>query len=219
MNHDINRPINEIGRIVIHLPDDAMFYRDRSYLPVVIDMADGEQLPKLLRSGDHGINYMAQYEIFSSLCSDRAQMAVDQRLLVAGMPVTPERYLGMWRTAIAASLTPADAALEHGIQACAILRAPLAELVDAKSSWTSCPFGTFERFQAKFGDLFELDEHGTFSLELDLATPGHARAAYYAASMMCSKFDRSSVSWRACIEIRQVGAQRHQSGLFEIAEA
>ncbi len=81
MNHDINRPINEIGRIVIHLPDDAMFYRDRSYLPVVIDMADGEQLPKLLRSGDHGINYMAQYEIFSSLCSNRAQMAVDQRLL------------------------------------------------------------------------------------------------------------------------------------------
>ena len=40
MNHDIDRPINEIGRIVIHLPDDAMFYRDRSYLPVAIDQAD-----------------------------------------------------------------------------------------------------------------------------------------------------------------------------------
>lgn len=219
MNHDIDRPINEIGRIVIHLPDDAMFYRDRSYLSVAIDQAEGQQRPTLLRSGDRGINYMAQYEIFSSLCSERAQKAVDQRLLVAGMPVTPERYLGMWRTAIADSLTPADAARKHGIQARAILRAPLADMANVKSSWTSCPFGTFARFQARFGDLFELDGDGTFSLELDLATAGHARAAYYAASMMCSKFDRTSANWRACIEIRQVGAQRHQSGLFEIAEA
>ena len=219
MNHDIDRPINEIGRIVIHLPDDAMFYRDRSYLPVAIDQADGQQRPTLLRSGERGINYMAQYEIFSSLCSNRAQMAVDQRLLVAGMPVTPERYLGMWRIAIAGSLAPADAAREHGIQARAILGAPLADMAGVKSSWSTCPFGTFSRFQAKFGDLFELGDDGNFMLELDLATPGHARAAYYAASMMCSKFDRSSTNWRACIEVRKVGAQRHQSGLFEIAEA
>ena len=41
-------PINEIDRVVIQLPDDAMFYRDRRYLPVIIDLVDGARQPALL---------------------------------------------------------------------------------------------------------------------------------------------------------------------------
>lgn len=219
MPSETSSPINEIDRVVIHLPDDAMFYSHRSYLPVAIDLIDGEQQPTLLRHGDRGISYMAQYEIFSVLCSDRAQKAVDHQLLAAGKPVTPERYLGLWRTAIAESVTAAVAKAELGIQAVAVLRAPLAAMSDAKSSWTSCPFGTFARFQAAYGHLFKHCDDGTFALELDLAIAGCAQAAYYGASMMCNKFDRGSSSWHAGILIRRVGTRLHQAGLFEVAEA
>ncbi len=219
MKSQITRPTDEVGRVVIHLPDDAMFYSHRSYIPVAIDSYDGGQTPTLLRPGDHGISYMAQYEIFSTLCSDRAQRSVDHSLLVDGMPVTPERYLGLWRAAIAESVDPAVAVSVHGIQAVAVLRAPLAAVSEAKSSWTSCPFGTFARFQAMYGHHFLYGADGTFSLELDLALPGHAQAAYYAASMMCNRFDRGCTSWQASIAVRQVGVRRHQAGLFEIAEA
>ncbi len=219
MKPDINRPINEIDRVVIHLPDDATFYSSRSYLPVVVDLVDGVQRPTLLRPSSQGINYMAQYEIFSALCSDRAQKAVDHELLVAGLPVTPERYLGMWRTAIADSVSAVTAQQQHGIQAFAVLRAPLAAMAGVKSSWTTCPFGTFAVFQSKFGEHFRLADDGTFTVELDLAKPGFARAAYYAASMMCSKFDRDSAQWRAGIQLRAASASRVQAGLFETAEA
>ena len=76
--------LDEVGRLVIHLPDDATFYGERSYLPIAVDLVDGSKTPSLLRADQHGVHYMAQYEVFSALCSDRAQRTVDQTLLVGG---------------------------------------------------------------------------------------------------------------------------------------
>ena len=81
--------LDEVGRLVIHLPDDATFYGERSYLPIAVDLVDGSTTPSLLRADQHGVHYMAQYEVLSALCSDRAQRTVDQTLLVGGTPTTP----------------------------------------------------------------------------------------------------------------------------------
>ena len=78
---------------------------------------------------------MAQYEVFSALCSDRAQRTVVQTLLVGGTPTTPERYLRLWRDAITTSVSAETAATLHGIRAVAVLQAPLASVTGAKSSW------------------------------------------------------------------------------------
>lgn len=211
-------PINEIDRVVIQLPDDAMFYRDRRYLPVIIDLVDGARQPALLASSENDIHYVAQYEIFSALCRDRAQKAVDLGLLVAAAPITPERYLGIWRTAIAGAVPPETAAQQHGIHAYAVLRAPLAAMAGVKSPWTTCPFGSFDAFRAKYGDQFQFADDGTFTLQLALAAPEHASAAFYAASMMRRSFDRDCAQWSAGIELR-MSARRVQTGLFETAEA
>ena len=88
MNPHTTPAVDEVGRLVIHLPDDATFYGPRSYLPIALDLVERVKTPSLLRPDPQGINYMAQYEVFSALCSDRAQRTVDQTLLVGGQPTT-----------------------------------------------------------------------------------------------------------------------------------
>lgn len=211
-------PANEVGRVIIHLPDDATFYRDRSYLPIAIDLVDGKQIPSLLRSDEHGIDYMAGYEIFSALCSDRAQRTVDRRLLANAAPITPERYLSLWRSAIGSSIPPEEASKTLGIQAVAVLQAPLAAMTGARSSWTSCPFGAFEAFQTKYRHDQNVSDDGVFTLELDLARPEAARDAYYAASMVSTRLRQGSIAWRASIELRKSPREIGQVSLFAIAE-
>ena len=52
--------VDEVGRLVIHLPDDATFYGARSYLPIALDLVEGVKTPSVLRPDPQGINYMAQ---------------------------------------------------------------------------------------------------------------------------------------------------------------
>lgn len=210
--------LDEVGRLVIHLPDDATFYGERSYLPIAVDLVDGSTTPSLLRADQHGVHYMAQYEVFSALCSDRAQRTVDQTLLVGGTPTTPERYLRLWRDAMTTSVSAETAATLHGIRAVAVLQAPLASVTGAKSSWTTCPFGSFTSFRAKYGGQMSLASDGTFALELDLARPGSARDAYYGASMMSSVLRSEPTAWRASIELRVTAGHHEQVPLFAGAE-
>ena len=219
MNPHTTPAVDEVGRLVIHLPDDATFYGARSYLPIALDLVERVKTPSLLRPDPQGINYMAQYEVFSALCSDRAQRTVDQTLRVGGQPTKPERYLGLWRDAIAASVSAESAAEEHDIRVVAVLQAPLAAMASAKSSWTCCPFGTFAAFQARYANQMDLTGDGAFTLELDLARPGAARDAYYGASMICTVLRREPAAWRACIELRKTTTGRPgQASLFASAE-
>ena len=218
MNPHTTPAVDEVGRLVIHLPDDATFYGARSYLPIALDLVERVKTPSLLRPDPQGINYMAQYEVFSALCSDRAQRTVDQTLLVGGQPTKPERYLGLWRDAIAASVSAESAAEGHGIRVVAVLRAPLAAMASAKSSWTCCPFGTFAAFQAKYAKQMDLTGVGAFALELDLALPGAARDAYYGASMICAVLRQAPTAWRACIELRKTTGRPGQASLFASVE-
>lgn len=211
-------PANEIGRVVIHLPDDATFYRHRSYLPIAIDLVDGTQIPSLLRSDSHGIDYMAGYEVFSALCSNRAQRTVDRSLLVDNEHITPERYLGLWRSAIGNSMPPEAASKALAIQAVAVLQAPLAALAGARSSWTSCPFGAFEAFQDKYRCELKVSNDGVFTLELDLARPEAARDAYYAASMVSTRLRHAPAGWRASIELRTSPRVTGQVSLFAVVK-
>jgi hypothetical protein len=199
MNPHTTPAVDEVGRLVIHLPDDATFYGARSYLPIALDLVAGVKTPSLLRADLQGVNYMAQYEVFSALCSDRAQRTVDQTLLVGGQPTKPERYLGLWRDAIAASVSAESAAEEHGIRVVAVLQAPLAAMASAKQ--------------------MDLTGDGAFTLELDLARPGAARDAYYGASMICTVLRREPAALRACIELRKTTAGRPgKASLFASAE-
>lgn len=219
MNLNHNAPVNEVGRVVIHLPEDAIFYEARSYLPVVIDQVDGMNRPALLRSGGQNLHYLAGYEIFNTVCSDRAQRTVDQALLVDGAPITPERYLTLWRAAIKGSVPINTAAREHGFDVVAILSGPRAEMAGAKATWTNCPLGSFAAFEAKYRRHFSAAGDGSFRVELDLARPDAARDASFAASMMSNALRRSSQPWRTQIELRQTRPALGQAPLFDTAGA
>ena len=194
---------DERGRLVIHLPNDATLVGWRTYLPVVADHVAGQTTRSLLRERDRGIDYDAQYSVFSLLCSDRAQRVVDKTLLVQGKPITPERYLGLWRNAIESSVSLDAAARDHGLHPFATLSGPLALLRSTNSSWTCCPFGSFTAFEAKYGEAMQVNSEGNFTLEIALASQDGARDAYYGASMLSSALRKSDAAWQAFVTLRQ----------------
>lgn len=56
MNPTTNPTVDEVGRLVTHLPDDATFYAERSYLPIALAPVEGVETPSLLRPDPQGVN-------------------------------------------------------------------------------------------------------------------------------------------------------------------
>ena len=109
MNITSNLAINEFERLAVRLPTDATVSRTRTFLAVTLDVNSDTHAPAPDLLPEHaGLRYLAQYELMSVLCAHRAQQAVDGRLRCRGSRVTPEQYLGLWRKALAAALTPQE---------------------------------------------------------------------------------------------------------------
>ncbi len=189
--HSMSRPdagqrlaINERTRVVIALPDGTTFYSDRLYIGVAFDLMGNTMIPNVLGPSS-GLPFLARYNIMSLLCGGRAMGTVDGTVIVNGETITPERYLGIWRTAIAEPLTAAQFTERHGYEIVAVLGGSLDPLRGTRTSWSSSPFKTFDDFEAAYrGHMAYYDEGWRFRIELDLRRDNAARDAFYLQSFL-----------------------------------
>lgn len=182
------RPPNEIERVAIVLPQGTTFYHDQRYVAVAWDIDTGGDTTGQIIGGHHKhLPFLAPYELFSSLCGDRAKRTVDGSLRMNGQVITPERYLSLWRATLAQPVTAAQFTERYGQQVLLVLGAPLAPLRGQRSAWTSSPFAHFDDFESAYHDRIEYRTDGGsehFEIALDLREPNAARDAFYAASFI-----------------------------------
>jgi len=212
--------INEVGRVVVRLSDDATIYGSATYVAIAFDASPGspERSPSLLSRFPNGLGYQAQYELFYGLCADRAQKTVDGQLVADGRPISPEKYLCLWRQAIEHACSAGALFTDHGLRLVATLRAPLAAMSGKQSPWTSSPFADFEAFHAKHGRSMAVDAAGVFTLALDLRGRHAARDAYYGASMLSCALGHDSTDWQARITVHATRASTAHPALFQRTE-
>lgn len=89
------QPINEVARAAIVLPKDTSFYSSPLFIAVAFDVDAHSVTPTVLGASRSTLPFLAAYEIFSTLCGDRAMRTVDGCLRVNGDVITPESYLGL----------------------------------------------------------------------------------------------------------------------------
>lgn len=191
MTHDLlgepTRPAptaaNETDRAIIQLPENATFYGDR-YLAVAFDRSlYGPPRPTVLGGGSPP--FLGASTLISVLCSGRARRTVNRSLTVLGGAITPERYLGLWRAALRAPLSPTTFATRYALAPIFVVDAPLAALRGTRRAWTSCPWETFDDFEESYGARMVIAAgEERFQLEIDLRTPEGPRDAFYAASFV-----------------------------------
>lgn len=193
-SHDILRPdaqhlqpINEVARVAVVLPEDTCFYSDQRFIAVAFDASADGVTYEILGASRPCLPFFAGYEIFSRLCGDRAMRTVDGALRANGETVTPERYLGLWRTAIGQPLTPSRFTEHYGYAAYAALGGRFDGLRGKRKSWSSSPFETFDDFEAVYRDrIAYLDDGRCFRIELDLGLAHAARDAFYLEAFLSS---------------------------------
>ena len=202
MNASALNITNELGRVVVSLPSDASFYSSPHLIGVAIDGSSGKPLASIVGVHEPRLCYRAPYQLIGALCSDRAQRAVDQQLVVEGRPVTPETYLGLWRKALDSAVSPHQLAIEHGLCAIAVFRGQLGPLMGTPASWTSSPFATFDEFHDRYKGSMTTDAEGCFSLELDMRSNCAARDAFYLDSFMSRAYGFDSADWSSGLVLR-----------------
>lgn len=193
--------VDEIDRIAVRLPSEATFYGTPMYVALAVD-ADGEaELPVLLGQ-QHCLRFFAQYELFSLLCGERAQLAVDGQLRCRGARVSPEHYLGLWRKALSASSSAQDVYDQRGWTLAVRLAGPLSDALwdGRRSGWTCCPFQTFAGFRTRYANRLEQHGDGRFTVDIDLAEPDGARNAFYGRSLLSSVLGHDG-PWSAVLHL------------------
>lgn len=177
------KPINEVGRAVVELPADTTFYSSPMYLAIAFEAASERPEPLLLTRGTtKSLGYQAAYELIGyTLCGDRAQRAVDQSLVVDGKSITPEAYLGLWRTAIKEACTPGGLLRLHGIRLIAQIAGPVDLIPRCRSPWTTAPFQSLA--ESKYARNLPISD-GQFALRIDLCERDAARDAFYISEMV-----------------------------------
>ena len=212
MNSEQSERIDEVGRVVVRLEPDATIYGEDAYVALAFDEIAGQARARLLHDRSRHHTYLARYQLIDLLCSDRAARTVDETLLVKGRPITPERYLRLWRAALAEALSPPALEARHGLKVVAVLEGPLEPLRGTRAFWTSSPFQTFDEFFDRHASRIQLLAEGRFRVEFDLGEAHGARDAYYGSSFLSSAGGRDGV-WSSTLVIRGA-AKGAQPGLF-----
>jgi hypothetical protein len=218
-------PINEVARAAVVLPTDATLYSDTRFVAIAWDdPGDGSQpQASILGADGRTLPYLARFQLIDLLCGDRAMRAVDGTLQVCHRAVTPEAYLGLWRSALKVPLTPADLAERFGLTIVVTLGAALATARLVRSGWTTSPFAGFAEFEAAYGSRFVPGPTATgapgFELTLDLREATAARDAFYGRAFVT---DRSVTEGHvhmalAAIDVavRALPSDGVQAGLFQ----
>jgi hypothetical protein len=181
---------HEHARAVVALPENATFYDGTHYVPIVWESIPQSPTPQPGIVGDHrdGLPYFPAWRLIDLLCSDRARRTVEGQLRDGFQIVTPERYLGLWREALARPLTADDLAGRHGLSLRVTLGAMLERERGARCPWNSSPFDTFEDFEALYGGRFVRralsSGHVCFEVTLDLREPDAACHVFYAHALL-----------------------------------
>lgn len=219
MHPSATRPVNEIGRFLVKLPENATFYGDPHYIPIAFEATDDDCESRIVGIPQTRLAYLPKYRVIGALCSDRAQRTVDEALVVCGKPITPERYLALWRQGLAEAQAPAILAAQHGLRIGAVIEAPLAPLWKAKSPWSGSPFETFDEMHARYASQIQDLGDGRFRLEFDLRVDDAASDAFYAEGIVSSALGHDSDAWRAGLTLLGRAAARQQDTLFGLVEA
>lgn len=208
------RPVNEIGRFLVKLPENATFYGDPHYVPIAFEATDDGCESRIVGIPPTCLAYLPKYRVIGALCGDRAQRTVDGALVVCGKPITPERYLALWRQGLAEASAPAILTAEHGLRLAAVIEAPLAPLWKAKAPWSGSPFATFDEMHARYASQIQDLGDGRFRIELDLRAEDAARDAFYAGAIVSSALGHDSDAWSARLVLQGRTAARHEDTLF-----
>lgn len=214
MHPSARRPVNEIGRFLVKLPENATFYGDPHYVPIAFEATDDGCESRIVGIPQARLAYLPQYRVIGALCADRAQRTVDEALVVCGKPITPERYLALWRQGLVEAQAPAILTAQHGLRIGAVIEAPLAPLWKAKSPWSGSPFETFDELHVRYALQIEDLSDGRFRLEFDLRVDDAARDAFYAEAIVSSALGHDNDAWRAGLTLQGRAAARQQDTLF-----
>lgn len=168
--------IDEVARVVVKLPADATWYGMETFVPIVVDSIQPHH--KLLLDCSRGMEYLPAYRLFERLCEDRAERALMGHLRIDGLVVQPERYLALWRKAIAEAVTPHELGARFGLRLVVHLRGNICALTGRTTSWSNGSFRDMEPFCRKYQDQLTVYDRGDFSLDLDLRDEDAARDAF-----------------------------------------
>ena len=216
MNPAATRPVNEIGRFLVSLPENATFYGDSHYVPIAFEATDDGCESRIVGIPESRLVYLPKYRVIDALCGDRAQRTVDEALVVCGKPITPERYLALWRQGLDEAAPPAILAARHGLRVCAVIEAPLEPLWKATQPWSGSPFETFDELHARYASQIQDLSDGRFRLAFDLRVDDAARDAFYAEAIVSSALGHDSDAWSAGLILQGRAAARQQGALFEL---
>ncbi|WP_406625360.1 hypothetical protein [Acidovorax sp. SDU_ACID1] len=220
----VKPPLNELARAVVALPLDATFYESPHFVAIVWDGDGHAAIPSILDTGSAGLPYLPAYRLIDHLCGDRAMRTVDGTLRVRQRIVTPESYLGLWRTAMQCALAPEELATQHGLKIVITLGAALAPARLASRVWSSSPFKDFHDLEATYEARFVLGPTASgasgFELALDLRELQAARDAFYGQAMVMDRRDAEGRVSASLLPIRGTGPSilpdaSRQPALFE----
>lgn len=214
MHPTATRLVNEIGRFIVKLPENATFYGDPHYIPIAFEATDDGCESRIVGIPQTRLAYLPKYRVIGTLCGDRAQRTVDETLVICGQAITPERYLALWRKGLAEAQAPAVLTAEQGLRLGAFIEAPLAPLWKAKSPWSGSPFATFGQMHARYASQIQDLGDGRFRLEFDLRVDDAARDAFYAEGIVSSALGHDHDAWRAGLTLQGRAAARQQDMLF-----
>lgn len=160
--------VNEVSRMVIVVPGgEDTFVRERNYVGVALDHGDdGLAVSSLMDVPSWA------YAIIGRACDGRAVDTVGGDLVVNGKMVTPEKYIGLWRDALADPLSPQEAHDRFGVTVKLVARGNALKQKGLAKKLTTDPMEGFDDWLARFKDAIQPDQDGYFELELDMREDG-----------------------------------------------
>lgn len=119
--------------------------------------------------------------------------------------MTPERYLKLWRTAMATPLPVSELEARHGLRLLAVLEGQREMLKTSESRWEGYPFACLADMASVYGGVVELAD-GRFRLEVDLSLPNGARDASWADAFLWPARRNNTAATR--LELHTCGPRR-----------
>lgn len=120
---------NETARFVVRLPG---LYRYEIPVFLAAYVEDGRPMLLCPEGSDEPI-MATRWQVFQTLCRTRATSTVSGELRVDGAVVLPERYIGLWRTAAVAPVTPDELAASLAVTIRATLTAEREQVIASLS--------------------------------------------------------------------------------------
>ncbi len=159
--------VNEIGRVVIVVPGgDGGMGLGEHYVGVSLDEGPSGTVATSITSVPQ-----YAYSLIGRVCDGRAVATVGGDIVVHGKPVPPEKYIRLWREALAKAVSPEEAAEKFGVAASLVVRGNLSRQAGHNRHRTTDPMPNFDGWAKAFATVMQPDAEGYFEFALDLREP------------------------------------------------